>query len=101
MVARQRTLAGGKSELHRVSVMGNAHLRQRNLADGSELQRRVGVKGCDVKIPRDALGIPGDHFSVFGLEVKRGNLCVEQGEIGDERISGAQKVSGKLLECRG
>jgi len=33
-------------------------------------------------------------------DMKRGNLYVEQGQIGDERSSGAPKVSGKLLEFR-
>jgi len=31
-------------------------------------------------------------------DMKRGNLYAEQGKIGDERWSGALKVSGMLLE---
>ena len=62
--------------------MGNAHLRHKTLADGSELQRRV-ITDC---------------IYVICDDVKRRNLYVEQGQIGDEELPVPLKVSGRLQD---
>jgi len=79
------------------------------------LLRKAKQRGRKVRAPEDSV-MGNAHPSMMsrgGLEpqrraqplraragVKRGNLYAEQGGIGDERLSGAPKVSGKLLEPR-